>query len=147
MRFIKELQDIKLLKEAGVLEKDYLKQVEKYFYQLHTALGGGKPVEEFRLDWPEGFIVILEAGDNLRDLRPAGLNREDNGLLGSSPEFVELIELQSAKIYKVSVLLDNECMQTFFTKTGIHDQEIESWLAEEAMIDKYYDQKTEDVPF
>ncbi len=147
MRFIKELQDIKLLKQAGVFEKDYLDQVEQYFRQLHAAMGDGKLLNEFRLDWPEGFIVILEAGDNLRDLRVAGLNRCDNGLLWSMPEYVELIKLRSTRIYKISVLLDNECMQTFFTEIGIHDQEIESWLADKAMIDQCYDHPTEDVPF
>jgi hypothetical protein len=40
-----------------------------------------------------GYIVVLEAGDNVRDLGNVGLNRVVGELPGSCPEYVELLNL------------------------------------------------------
>lgn len=148
MRIIKSEEDIYLLRKYNVLEKGYLKQIEEYFRQLFKALSRGESYEDFRMGWPEGFLVILEKGDNLKDLETVGLNYVDDGLLGAMPEFVEEINLKDFKIYKINVLLDNECMMTYFTKKGIHDKGIESWLLEQAEINKNYGHNPdEELPF
>ena len=74
MRVIKTWQDIEILEDAEVLKGDYLEEIKTYFRQLHQALGPDEDLEDFRLDWPEGFIVILERGDNPWDLSTVGLS-------------------------------------------------------------------------
>ena len=88
---------------------------------------------------------MLEKGDNLRDLSLFGLNPEDDGILGCSLEYVEEYRLESICFYRIGLLLDNECMMTFFSEVGIHDPEIEDYLAEEAFEIKEYhrEHKTE----
>jgi hypothetical protein len=80
-----------------------------------------------------GYIVVLEAGDNVRDLGSIGLNRENGGLLGSCPEYVEMLDLDKVlQAYKVAVLYDNDYLITFFTQAGAHDEEVEQWLKDQA---------------
>ena len=147
MRVIKSEEDIHLLKKHEVLEEEHLKEVEEYFEQLYQALGRGEAYEEFRLDWPEGFIVFVEEGDNLRDLSTVGLNFGDGGLLGSMPEYVEEIKMEGSNLYKVSVLLDNECVMTYYVKKGHLDEEVEGWLADEAGIEESFHDPDDEVPF
>jgi hypothetical protein len=48
-----------------------------------------------------GFIVLLEMGDNVRDLRSTGLAAESGGLPVSCPEYVETLDLGDCqKAYK-----------------------------------------------
>ncbi|MDQ0060740.1 hypothetical protein [Paenibacillus harenae] len=52
-----------------------------------------------------GYVVVLEAGDNVRDLGNVGLNRKGGGLLGSFPEYVELLDVGGGlQAHKVTVL-------------------------------------------
>ena len=146
MRVIKSEEDLHLLEKHEVLEEEYLKEVEEYFEQLFQALGRGEAYEEFRLDWPEGFIVILEKGDNLKDLSTVGLNSEDDGILGCMPEYVEEIELENLKLYKISVLMDNECMMTYYIKANVLDPRVENWIFERVEKDYGHD-PDEEVPF
>jgi hypothetical protein len=95
------------------------------------------------MDWPEGFIAVLKKADNLRDLSILGLNPEDDGILGCSLEYVEEYRLETITFYRIGLLLDNECMMTFFSEAGVHDEEIEDYLAEEAVDVDDFDQMTE----
>ena len=147
MRVIKTWQDIEILEDAEVLNGDYLKEIKEYFRQLHQALGPDEELEAFRLDWPEGFIVILEEGDNPRGLSTVGLSGLERGIIDSRPEFVERIQLKNINLIKVSVLLDNECMMTYFQEEGIHDGEVEEWLKERADEVPRANEDTEEVPF
>ncbi len=80
-----------------------------------------------------GYIVVLEAGDNIRDLGNVGLNRENCGLLGSCPVYVERFNVgEGLQAYKVAVLYDNDYLMTFFTQAGAHDEEVEQWLKDQA---------------
>lgn len=79
MRIIKTKQDIDVLSSAGALPADLLEQIQDYFNQLKIEYDEEKEWE-FRLDG-HGYIVILEGGDNIRDLSNVGLNRDDGGLL------------------------------------------------------------------
>jgi hypothetical protein len=132
MRTIKTLEDIRLLKQAQVLHPEYLDFVGEYFGQLMEALRDEDvPEEKFNLD-DSGYIVILEKGDNLRDLSSVGLNREDGGLLSSMFEYIEEYSLEGVTVYKVAVLYTNNYMMTFFLEKGIWDEEAEAFLRDNA---------------
>jgi len=82
MRIIKTQEDIELIRNTYALPDEYLDWIDDYFEQLYEALGRDETMDQFRLDWPGGFIAVLEAGDNLRDLSILGLNHEDDGIFG-----------------------------------------------------------------
>ena len=148
MRIIKTKEHLDKLREAQVFPPNFQDHLEQYFLQLHRALGRGEPLEDFKLDYQEGFVAVLEKGDNSRDLSVLGLNPEDDGLMNSMPEFVEANLEATPPYYRIAYLLDNECMMTVFSPIGIHDKEVEKWLAERAEIDLGYDHDPdEEVPF
>jgi hypothetical protein len=89
LRIITTQQDFDVLRHARALPAVLLNQVENYFNQLKIEQDD-EDRSELRLDG-HGYIVVLEGGDNLRDLSNVGLSREDGGLLGSCPEYVELL--------------------------------------------------------
>lgn len=131
MRIIKSQQDIDILRRAGALPTALLDHVDDYFLQLRDELED-EDRGKFRLN-RHGYFVILEAGDNVRDLSNVGLNREDGGLMSSCPEYIELLDVgEGLQAYKVAVLYDNDYMMTFFTQAGAHDEEVEQWLNEQA---------------
>lgn len=131
MRIIKTKQDIVILRHAEALPTALHVYVEDFFNQFSVELND-EVESEFGLD-RSGYIVVLEAGDNVRDLGNVGLNREDGGLRGSCPEYVELLDVgEGLQAYKVAVLYDNDYLMTFFTQTGVHDEEVEQWLKEQA---------------
>lgn len=127
MKTIKTLKDIELLRSEKVIPEDYLEHVENYFNHLHESLNDGEPLDEFSLQ-QHGYIVLLERGDNVRDLSCVGLGPNINGLLGCRPEYLERYDLDSISFYKILVMYNNEYAMTFFTEKGIHDNEVEEWL-------------------
>lgn len=137
MRIIKTQRDFDGLHRAGTLPAAFLGEIGNYFQQLRDELED-EDQSEFRLNRC-GYIVVLEAGNNFRDLGNVGLNREDGGLLGSCPEYVELLDLGEAlPVYKIVVLYDNDYMMTFYTQAGAHDEEAEpipSRLVHKALSD------------
>ncbi|MFE0555073.1 hypothetical protein ACFW1P_03925 [Paenibacillus sp. NPDC058910] len=131
MRIITTHQDLNVLRRAGALPAALLDQVEDYFNKLRLELENDAG-SEFRLG-RHGYIVFLEAGDNVRDLGSVGLNHEEGGLLGSCSEYVELLDVgEVLQVYKIAVLYDNDYMMTFFTQDGAHDEEVEQWLKDQA---------------
>jgi hypothetical protein len=131
MRIIKTKQDIHTLRREGVLPAELLNQIEDYFNQLRVELED-EAESEFRLG-KNGYIVLLEVGDNLRDLGNFGLHRQSDGLLSSCPEYVELLDVgEGLQAYKIAVLFDNDYLMTFFTQAGAHDEEVEQWLRNQA---------------
>lgn len=133
MRIIKTLTDIDVLRHAEALQAELLDQVVDYFQQLRDELEDGV-WSEFQMG-RNGYIVVLEAGDNVRDLGNVGLNRGDGGLLGSCPEYVELLNVGGGlRAYRVVVLYDNDYLMTFFTQVGAHDEEVEQWLKDQTKM-------------
>ncbi|MCH1642182.1 hypothetical protein MJ257_18960 [Paenibacillus timonensis] len=131
MRIIKTEQDIVFLRRAGVLPAALLVLVEDFFNKLRIELEDEED-SQFRLG-KNGYIVLLEEGDNVRDLGNVGLTHERGGLLGSCPEYVETLDLGDCqRAYKIAVLYDNDYLMTFFTQTGAHDEEVEQWLKDQA---------------
>jgi len=143
MKVIKTFEDVELLENTEVLNGEYLQWIKKYFLQLFDLLGGGETLDQFRMDWPDGFIAVLEKGDNLRDLSILRLNPEADGILGCSLEYVEEYKLESITFYRIGVLYDNQCFMTYFSVVGAHDEEIEDYLAEEAVDVDDFDEMVE----
>ncbi|BFH59470.1 hypothetical protein [Paenibacillus azoreducens] len=93
MRIIKRQQDLVILRRVGALPAALLDQ--GYLFQLRDELED-EIESEFCLG-SHGYIVVLETGDNVRNLSNVGLNPEDGGILGSHPEYVEFHSGRSAR--------------------------------------------------
>ncbi|MEK3900059.1 hypothetical protein [Paenibacillus sp. FSL R7-0179] len=137
MRTIQTQQDLTSL-SSSTLNPPLLSHIEHYFSQLKEIHGDTEDTL-FSLQ-KHGYIVILEPGDNLYDLSIVGLNPEDAGLLGSSPEYVEAINLNGLTLYKIVVMYTDDYLMTFFTLAGWHDDVIERWLRQEAGIGWWADE-------
>ncbi len=134
MRVIKALKDIQLLKKAKSLDQPYLDYLENQFFTLYFSLANNQPIQEFSLA-EHGFLVVLEAGDNVRDLQEVGLNPEDRGLLCGSHEYVNIDTLcNGIRVYNIGILCNNEYMMVFITKMGqfSYDDGVEEWLKTES---------------
>jgi hypothetical protein len=126
---VKTIQDVERMRGERALNPRYLEYVEELFGQLREALGDGDD-GEFDLG-PHGYVVVLEAGDDVRHLPAVGLRQ---GLLRCWPEFVEAVDLGDVAVYRVGVLLDNEVMMIFLSAAGQFDPEVEAWLQGEAGV-------------
>lgn len=131
MRTIKTLADVRCLREAQSFSENFQTYLEEEFRGLKEAFDFDGLDEAFALDH-YGFMVVLEKGDNLRDLSVVGLSREDGGLLGSLPEFVEKVERNGECWYKVVVIYTNEYGMAFYVPFEVvaNDEEIRNWLEE-----------------
>lgn len=132
MRTIKMLEDVRCLREAQVFSPSFQAYMEEEFLGLKEAFDFDGLDEKFVLDH-HGFMVVLEKGDNLRDLSVVGLNREDGGLLGCLPEFVEKVEHYGECWYKIVVIYSNEYAMAFYAPDAAvaGDAEILQWLEQQ----------------
>ncbi|ABO48581.1 hypothetical protein Dred_0031 [Desulforamulus reducens MI-1] len=71
MRIIKSVQGINILRKADALPTEYLELLEKEFLQMVEQLGGFENYDPKTY----GYIVVLESGDNVRDLSVVGLTQ------------------------------------------------------------------------
>jgi len=131
MRIIKTMDDINLLRQAGALTPSLLDEIERQLTTVHKNVNDGAGIEEFCLR-DIGPIVVLEPGDNVRDLEEIGLNPEDGGLLGAAPERVELMERAEQKFYSMVIVLNNEYCINLYCPLDAFDDEAERWLEEQA---------------
>lgn len=132
VRVIQRRQDIECLREAGALQEPYLKLVERDFERVLSGIEAGSSPGAYSPE-SEGYFVVLEKGDNLKNLEVVGLNPQDGGLLGCWPEFVDRIELgPGLSVYRVLVLYNNECAMTFYLQAGPWDREVDRWLRDNA---------------
>ncbi|MGF9796872.1 hypothetical protein [Brevibacillus agri] len=133
MRTIKTYADLQCLRKAQVFSEPFTSYLEEEFLQLKEAFDFDGADEQFTLDM-YGYMVVLEKGDNLRDLSVVGLRREEGGLLGSLPEFVEKIKRDGERWYKVVVIYTNEYGMAFYVPAEAiaDDEQIASWLEEQA---------------
>ncbi|WP_314303936.1 hypothetical protein [Brevibacillus parabrevis] len=133
MRTIKTIKDLKALRLAQVFSESFTGYLEEEFLGLKEAFDFDGADEAFTLDL-YGYMVVLEKGDNLRDLGSVGLDSESDGLLGSLPEFVEKTERNGSCWYKVVVVYTNEYAMAFYVPEIVvaDDEEIKNWLEENA---------------
>ncbi|RYD02625.1 hypothetical protein N752_25185 [Desulforamulus aquiferis] len=124
MRIIKSLQDITILKTTNALPPEYLELLEKEFLQMVELLGG---LGDYNPN-TYGYMVVLESGDNIRDLSVIGLNPEDQGLLGIYPEFIDVFNLTGYSVYKLLVIYSNDYAMTFFSIANQFDEAAEEWI-------------------
>ena len=71
-----------------------------------------------------GCVVILEPGDNDRELSHIGLYRE-NGLLGCKTEWFEIVSFEGAQNYCFLELLNDAYGVIFYTAVPINDKQME----------------------
>lgn len=123
MRIIKTQKDFDTLCRESALSAALLDQIEGYFQQLRDELED-EVESEFCLE-SHGYIVVLEVRDNVRDLGNVSLSREDGGLLGIRPEYVEMLDLgERLQAYKIAVLSQKinkkGLLEAIFTATRKH---------------------------
>ena len=135
MRVIKNQDDVRLLKEAKAISQPFAKHLTKFFDDLQADLEDMSP-NTYRLE-DTGHVVLLEAGDNVRDLREMGLNHQDEGILGCIPEWFETMTLDGVEYYRFLVLYNDSFGVVFFSAVGAFDHEVEAWLA--AKLEEYKD--------
>lgn len=127
MRIIKKIEDIELLWVASVVKDEVLQKIEDQFKNIYNDLGDGIPIEEFSLT-TSGIIVLLEAGDNVKDLSEIGLNPEEDGLLGATPEWVEEQELEECTLIYICILCNNEYALSIFLERGKLGPKMDDWI-------------------
>ena len=133
MRVIKNQDDVRLLKEAKAISQPFAKHLTKFFDDLQADLEDMSP-NTYRLE-DTGHVVLLEAGDNVRDLKEIGLNHQDQGILGCIPEWFETITLDEVAYYRFLVLYNDSFGVIFYSAVGAFDDEVEAWLA--AKLEEY----------
>lgn len=135
MRVVKNQDDVRLLKEAKAIGHTFAKHLTKFFDDLQAELEDMSP-NTYRLE-DTGHVVLLEAGDNVRDLKEMGLNHQDQGILDCIPEWFETITLDDVEYYRFLVLYNDSFGVVFFSAVGAFDHEIEAWLS--AKLEEYKD--------
>lgn len=133
MRVIKNQDDVRLLKEAKAISQPFAKHLTKFFDDLQADLEDMSP-NTYRLE-DTGHVVLLEAGDNVRDLKEIGLNHQDQGILDCIPEWFETMTLDEVEYYRFLVLYNDSFGVVFFSAVGAFDHEVEAWLA--AKLEEY----------
>lgn len=130
MYVIQTKQDLDILRKANVIQEKYMEIVEKQFMNLYKNLGEeeGILLDEFSLA-DEGQIILLELGDNLRNLGVIGLD-SSGGLIKVIPEFINEIELGELTVYEVIILYNNEFAVTIYIPKEIVDEELMKWIDE-----------------
>ena len=108
--------------QTNSFPKDCLTFILDYMQQLHNVHEG----EAFPP--PGKWFFILETSDNLTPIQQD--ETAFSCLTGTYyPEYIERYTFNGEfAMYKIYVMLDNECSMTFFTLQGIHSAETEQWL-------------------
>ncbi|SLK17347.1 MULTISPECIES: hypothetical protein [unclassified Paenibacillus] len=108
--------------QTNSFPKDCLTFIHDYMQKLRDAHEG----EAFL---PSGEWFILETTDELTPIQHD--ETVFSCLTGTYyPEYIERYTFneEELSLYKIYVMLDNECRMTFFTLQGIHSVETEQWL-------------------
>ncbi|GIO12190.1 hypothetical protein J19TS2_17450 [Cohnella xylanilytica] len=130
MRTINTRMDIEDLRQDESAPAVFTEHISEFFRQLEAEMVGNE-TDSFSLD-PNGLIILLEAGDDLRSLNFTELGSESGECLRRAVEFVEKLNLVEVQAYRLEVMLDNDFVVTIFTLAGTHDEEAEQWLSEQA---------------
>lgn len=133
MRVIKNQDDVRLMAQAKAIRPQFAEHLIQFFDELQADLEDMSP-NTYRLE-DTGHVVLLEAGDNVRDLREVGLNHQEQGILGCIPEWFETITLDGVEYYRFLVLYNDSFGVVFFSAVGAFDHEVEAWLA--AKLEEY----------
>ena len=81
MKTIKTLKDLQTLTTSNPkVSEPIIQHIEEFFLILSEALGPETSTDEFTLE-DHGYLVLLEQGDDLRNLKTVGLKPDQDGLL------------------------------------------------------------------
>src|SRR5690554_3733862 len=105
MLVIKNQRDVSRYQRREVLGPQFAAHLKGYLGYLQEELSVIDPGEYSVED--TGFIVVLEAGDDVRDLSTVGLNPEDQGLIGVIPEWFETVNLDGLTFCRFLVLYND----------------------------------------
>lgn len=130
MLVIKNHRDVSRYQQCKVMGSEFAEHVKAYLRYLQDELDAIEPGEYSVED--TGFIVVLEVGDDVRDLSNIGLNPEDQGLLGTIPEWIEKVELGGTEYYRFLVIYTDSFAVTFYSAVGSHHEVVETWLERRA---------------
>ena len=123
---IKKLTDLGKLKESE--HAHIFVYIRKLFLHLHKCLEPQQPVHLFDLS-ELGYIVVLESGDDIRNLKEIGLSPEENGLLGAVPEAVTAKKLDDGQeFFQIELIFNNEYMMYLLLFPEDFDKEIQEWI-------------------
>ena len=117
MKLIQTLNDIEWLKASNDLARPLIKSIEQDFLDLFEANGDELNVLKFRLPSQQA-LILLEVGDNV-----LGIVNDPFHL-----EYVEKQEEGRIEVYRIAKRVEHD-FQLIYTLVGIHDEEIEQWLA------------------
>ena len=126
MRVIKNQDDVRLMAQAKAISPQFAEHLIQFFDELQADLEDMSP-NTYRLE-DTGHVVLLEAGDNVRDLREMGLNHQEQGILGCIPEWFETITLDGMEYYRFLVLYNDSFGVIFYSDVGAFDAEVEKWM-------------------
>ena len=126
MILIKNQDDVRSMEEKQLIRVGMAKHLMKFFDDLQEELDFLSP-NTYKVE-DSGQVVILDKGDNVRDLSEIGLNRGDQGLLGCIPEWFETVTLDNIEYYRFLVLYNDSFGVIFYSAIGTFDFEVETWL-------------------
>ncbi len=125
MRVVRNQQDIRSLEGSGLTE-ELLQELEAYVAERQQELDELEPGAWLYED--TGEVIVLEAGDDPRDLDEVGLS--DEGLFSSVYETVERIEFKEGTYFRVLVVYNDSYGVTFYVPLGVFEVELEERLEE-----------------
>lgn len=126
MLVIRNQRDLIRLLDDEKLDNELEANIYDYLELLQEELDEFAP-GEFKVE-DTGQVVILEAGDDVRDLAAIGLNKEDRGILGAIPEWMDQVCLDGISYYRFLVIYNDSFGTTFYCPAGVFDEEVERWL-------------------
>ncbi|WP_145414874.1 hypothetical protein [Paenibacillus xylanexedens] len=110
------------LSQSNTLPRGCFTFIHDYMSQFRSS------IEDDPFPPPGQWFFILETIDHLS---PIQHDQTTFSCLAGTyyPEYIERYTFdEKQSMYKIYVLLDNECSMTFFTLQGIHSAETEQWL-------------------
>lgn len=125
MKVIQTREDFDQLKRDGLLEPEMTEHLRQFITSLQGVLDAMSP-NTYNLG-DAGSIVILEKGDDVRNLTEIGLGQ---GLMEFIPEWFQVIALDGIVYYRFFILLGDSFGIVFFSPIGIYDKEVETWLVD-----------------
>lgn len=135
---IKMFCDIEILKRESRLPNSLVQFLVKTFSDLHEAYESETDFDHFSLEM-HGPIYLLQASHGkTTSLKQIGFHVEERGLLGCIPEWVEKIDLEDCKIWRLGFMPDNGYLFQVILPVNVVGPDVESWLEELALEQETY---------
>ena len=123
MKVIKDQGDVDQLKRDKLLGPEMSQHLTEFITNLQRVLDEMSP-DTYTIG-DAGQIVILDKGDDARNLTEIGLGQD---LMDFIPEWFQVVALDGVAYYRFLILLGDSFGIVFFSPIGIHDEEVEQWL-------------------